>query len=134
MECQMNNNNRAILMITMLILVAGLILGGCAEKTRGPPPMPEVAVVTIQLKPVVMTTELPGRTAAYLIAEVRPQVGGIIKNRLFKGGSNEADSGRYTDGTYQSEVYDDYRAYLGPYWKIQHYGGCPRNGSAAHRV
>src|SRR4030066_265902 len=87
MECQMNNN-RAILMITMLILVAGLILGGCAEKTTGPAPMPEVAVVTIQPKPVVMTTELPGRTAAYLIAEVRPQVNGIIKNRLFKEGSN----------------------------------------------
>src|SRR4030043_2053737 len=88
MECQMNNNNRAILMITMLILVAGLILGGCAEKTRGPAPMPEVAVVTIQPKPVVMTTELPGRTAAYLIAEVRPQVGGIIQKRMFTEGSN----------------------------------------------
>lgn len=50
--------------------------------------MPEIAVVTIQPKPAVMTTELPGRTAAYLIAEVRPQVGGIIKNRLFKEGSN----------------------------------------------
>jgi membrane fusion protein (multidrug efflux system) len=84
----MNNNNRAILMITMLILVAGLILGGCAEKTSGPPPMPEVAVVTIQPKPVVMTTELPGRTAAYLIAEVRPQVGGIIQKRMFQEGSN----------------------------------------------
>lgn len=75
-------------MAAMAILVTGLIFGGCAEKTGGPAPMPEIAVVTIQPKPAVMTTELPGRTAAYLIAEVRPQVGGIIKNRLFKEGSN----------------------------------------------
>jgi len=72
----------------MVILVAGLILGGCGKKTGGPAPMPEVAVVTIQPKPVVMTTELPGRTAAYLIAEVRPQVSGIIQKRMFKEGSN----------------------------------------------
>jgi membrane fusion protein (multidrug efflux system) len=84
----MNSNKRAILMTTMVILIAGLILSGCGKKTNGPPPMPEVAVVTIQPRPVVMTTELPGRTAAYLIAEVRPQVGGIIQKRMFTEGSN----------------------------------------------
>jgi membrane fusion protein (multidrug efflux system) len=84
----MKGNNRAGLITAAVIFVAFLILGGCGKKTSGPPPMPEVAVVTIQPKQVVMTTELPGRTAAYLIAEVRPQVGGIIQKRMFKEGSN----------------------------------------------
>lgn len=84
----MKGNNRAGLITAAVIFAAFLILGGCGKKTSGPPPMPEVAVVTIQPKQVVMTTELPGRTAAYLIAEVRPQVGGIIQKRMFKEGSN----------------------------------------------
>jgi len=50
--------------------------------------MPEVAVVTIQPKPVTTTTELSGRTSANLVAEVRPQVSGIIQKRLFTEGSN----------------------------------------------
>ena len=50
--------------------------------------MPEVAYVTINTKPAVTTTELSGRTSAYLVAEVRPQVGGIIQKRLFTEGSD----------------------------------------------
>ena len=50
--------------------------------------MPEVAVVTIQTKPVVTTTELVGRTSANLVAEVRPQVNGIIQKRVFTEGSD----------------------------------------------
>ena len=50
--------------------------------------MPEVAVVTMQTKQAVTTTELFGRTSANLIAEVRPQVGGIIQKRLFTEGSD----------------------------------------------
>ena len=84
----MKRNNRAGLITAVVVLIVYLILGGCGKQAGGPPPMPEVAVVTIQPKPVVMTTELPGRTAAYLIAEVRPQVGGIIQKRMFTEGSN----------------------------------------------
>lgn len=69
-------------------LAVVLILGGCGEKSAGPPPLPEVAVVTIQAKPVATTTELTGRTSANLVAEVRPQVGGIIQKRLFMEGSD----------------------------------------------
>ena len=77
------------LITAAMILTAGLILGGCGQQnTGGPPPMPEVAVVTIAPKPVTLTTELPGRTAAYLIAEVRPQVSGIIQKRLFTEGAD----------------------------------------------
>jgi membrane fusion protein (multidrug efflux system) len=47
-----------------------------------------VATVTVHPERVVLTTELPGRTAAYLVAEVRPQVNGIILRRAFEEGSN----------------------------------------------
>ena len=50
-------------------------------------PAPEVAVVTMQEKDVRLTTELPGRTAAYQTAEIRPQVGGIIRKRAFTEGA-----------------------------------------------
>ena len=46
--------------------------------------MPAVGVVTVKTEPLQITTELPGRTGAYRIAEVRPQVSGIILKRNLK--------------------------------------------------
>jgi len=51
-------------------------------------PPPEVAVVTVAPQPVVLTTELPGRTTPYRISEVRPQVSGLVEKRLFEEGSD----------------------------------------------
>ena len=51
-------------------------------------PLPEVAVATVQSEKLVLTTELPGRTSSYLVAEIRPQVNGIIQNRHFVEGSD----------------------------------------------
>jgi membrane fusion protein (multidrug efflux system) len=86
----MKNNNRAgWLMAAASILAVGFILGGCGKKAAGPPNItPEVSVVTIQPKQVVITTELEGRTSANLVAEVRPQVNGIIQKRVFTEGSD----------------------------------------------
>ena len=74
------------------VLTGILILGGCGQQTAtGGPPQggpPEVAVVTVQPQQLVITTELTGRTSANLVAEVRPQVGGIIQKRLFTEGSD----------------------------------------------
>jgi membrane fusion protein (multidrug efflux system) len=71
------------------VLAVGFILNSCGKKTTGPQSItPEVAVVTIQSKSVVITTELAGRTSASLVADVRPQVGGIIQKRLFTEGSD----------------------------------------------
>ncbi|MBN1473567.1 MAG: efflux RND transporter periplasmic adaptor subunit [Syntrophaceae bacterium] len=84
----MGKKNRDILMIATSVFIAGLIFYGCSDKKAGPGMLPEVAVLTVQPKQVEMTTELPGRTSAYLIAEVRPQVGGIIQKRMFREGSN----------------------------------------------
>lgn len=62
---------------------------GCKSKSGGPPPAPpEVATTTVRSQRVVLTTELPGRTCAFLVAEIRPQVNGLIQNRLFREGTN----------------------------------------------
>ncbi|MFA5110434.1 MAG: efflux RND transporter periplasmic adaptor subunit [Desulfobaccales bacterium] len=67
-----------------------VLLGGCdrGQGRQAAPPVPEVATVTIEPQQVELTTELPGRTSPYLVAEIRPQVNGIIKKRLFKEGSD----------------------------------------------
>jgi membrane fusion protein (multidrug efflux system) len=69
-----------------LVLAVGLT--GCKGKTAAPPPVPEVATVTVARQQVLLTTELPGRTSPYLIAEIRPQVNGLIQKRLFTEGSD----------------------------------------------
>ena len=58
--------------------------GGAGMGAGGPT---EVGYVVAQAQPVGLTTELAGRTSAYLVSEVRPQVGGVIKARLFQEGS-----------------------------------------------
>ncbi|WP_438284017.1 efflux RND transporter periplasmic adaptor subunit [Pseudomonas alabamensis] len=66
------------------------LLGGCQKKEDAAPPAqaPQVGVVTLKAQPFTLTSELPGRTSAYRVAEVRPQVNGIILKRLFKEGSD----------------------------------------------
>jgi len=71
------------------ILAVAVFLAGCEEQDAPPPQeAPRVGIVTLQAEPLSLTTELPGRTRAYRIAEVRPQVNGIIQKRLFTEGSD----------------------------------------------
>ncbi len=86
----MQRNEKTKRIATGFVLTGILILGGCGQQAGGPPQggPPEVAVVTIQPQRVVITTELVGRTSANLVAEVRPQVGGIIQKRFFTEGSD----------------------------------------------
>ena len=76
--------------MVLTALVSGLLLSGCDRQQQAapPPPVPEVVVVTVQPQRVELTTELPGRTSPYLVAEIRPQVNGLIQKRLFKEGSD----------------------------------------------
>jgi membrane fusion protein (multidrug efflux system) len=74
---------------TMGVLVVGLIMSGCGSQQAAPKSdPPEVAIVTVNPERVVLTTELPGRTSAYFVAEIRPQVNGIVQARLFNEGSD----------------------------------------------
>jgi membrane fusion protein (multidrug efflux system) len=98
-----------------LILLAAL-LTACDHKQHGPPagPPPQVGVITVQPQPVVRTTELPGRTTAVLTSDVRPQVNGVILQRLFAEGSDVA-AGQHLyqidSATYQA-TYDSAQATL----------------------
>jgi membrane fusion protein (multidrug efflux system) len=57
---------------------------------------PQVEVVTLKTQPITLTHELPGRISAFLVAEVRPQVSGVVKRRLFtEGGSVKAGEPLY---------------------------------------
>ena len=80
------------LVALMGVLTGMLIMTGCKQQASmgGPPPAgtPEVGVITITTAPVTLTMELPGRTSPHMLAEVRPQVGGIILKRLFTEGSD----------------------------------------------
>jgi len=78
-------------MVVWIALSGGILLGGCNKtdgKQTAAQAVPEVATVTIRPQQAVLTTELPGRTSAYRIAEVRPQVNGIVQKRLFEEGSH----------------------------------------------
>lgn len=72
----------------MILALVGFSLTGCRDKEQPPPPAaPEVATVEIRPERVVLTRELPGRTCAHLVAEIRPQATGIIQERLFTEGA-----------------------------------------------
>lgn len=72
--------------------LAALLLAGCGESAppASAPSAPEVGVYTVRAQPLTLTTDLPGRTSAYRVAEVRPQVSGILQQRLFTEGSEVA--------------------------------------------
>jgi membrane fusion protein, multidrug efflux system len=74
--------------LVWLAALLGLFLNGCESKSQPPPPaIPEVATVEVSRHSVELTTELPGRTSAYRIAEIRPQVNGLLLKRFFTEGS-----------------------------------------------
>ena len=69
-------------------LFALALLSACGkEQAPPPPPTPTVGVVTVGEESVVLTSELPGRIAAVETSEVRPQVSGVVRDRLFTEGA-----------------------------------------------
>lgn len=74
------------------VLASSLVLAGCGETEQAAAgaaaqQQVTVGVVTLQPRSVDLTTTLPGRASAYRVAEVRPQVNGILQERLFEEGS-----------------------------------------------
>ena len=106
-------------MITLMVTFIGcLIFTACGKQSAAVPKVPavipEVGIVIVQPQRVVLTSELAGRTSAHLIAEVRPQVSGIIQKRLFTEGSDvKAGEVLYQidPATYQA-AYDSAKASL----------------------
>lgn len=100
--------------VTSITLVAAALAACSGQKEgahAGPPgggmPPAEVGVVTLRAQTVTLTRELPGRTNPYLVAEVRPQATGIVKERLFtEGGTVKAGQPLYQldDALYRAEV------------------------------
>ena len=75
------------LLVLSLALTAAL--AACKGGEQGPPQggPGQVTVVTLKAEPVTLTRELAGRATGYQMAEVRPQVSGIVAKRLFTEGS-----------------------------------------------
>jgi membrane fusion protein (multidrug efflux system) len=84
----MFGSERGRLIVFSMILLYSLLLPACERQAPPPPPpVAEVGAVTVRTQRVVLTHELPGRTSPYRVAEIRPQVSGIIQRRLFDEGA-----------------------------------------------
>ncbi|MBI1361138.1 MAG: efflux RND transporter periplasmic adaptor subunit [Alphaproteobacteria bacterium] len=87
--------SRGILPSGSLALLA-LLASACGEPKKAPPSTREVGYVTLATEPVTLTADLAGRTNPYEVAEIRPQIGGIIQKRLFvEGGKVKAGQPLY---------------------------------------
>lgn len=98
--------------VTLLssLIVSAILLSGCDNSAdqQAHAPTPQVTVHVVNNAPLSITTELPGRTSAFRVAEVRPQVSGIILKRHFtEGGDVQAGDSLYQidPATYQA-AYD----------------------------
>ncbi len=101
---------------TMVLFCATVLVAGCSRSTAEAPhkQVAEVGVFTVTPQALRLSTELPGRTAAYQVAEVRPQVGGLIQKRLFVEGADvQAGSALYQiDAASYQAAYNSAKAAL----------------------
>jgi membrane fusion protein (multidrug efflux system) len=79
-----------VVVLIVLIVVTLLAVWERPFGAGGPPHqgMPQVSFVTVRPKKIMLSTELPGRTAAFRVADIRPQVSGLILKRLFEEGAD----------------------------------------------
>ena len=90
----MNSDLLTLCRIAIAPALAAMVLADCGSAKPAPAsPPPQVSVVTVHRGSVPISTELPGRTSAYLVAQVRARVDGIVLKREFKEGS-EVNSGQ----------------------------------------
>src|SRR5689334_16902441 len=85
------SSNHPLTAGTVMLALVSALLTACGAPPGGPPPQlsgpPQVGVLVVQPQRLALSTELPGRTVPYQIAEVRPQVTGLIQTRNFQEGS-----------------------------------------------
>ena len=90
-----------------IAIAFAVLLSACGAKAPQAPPTAAVTVVTLKTESVTLTRELPGRVTSSLVAEVRPQVTGIVKQRLFTEGTLvKAGQALYQidDATYRADA------------------------------
>ena len=90
----------------ILLATTLIVLSGCEDKAPANTQAQtiEVGVITLQEQAIALQQELSGRVKAKLVSQVRPQIGGIIKEQLFKEGSLETTDGRVVS---QYELFDN---------------------------
>jgi len=79
------------IVLPLLLTLSAVAIAGCGKKlaAQAPPAAPvQVGVVTLKPQAVALSTELPGRTTAFLTADVRPQVSGLVNKRIFIEGAD----------------------------------------------
>ena len=71
-------------------VTVAVVMTACNAKKGPPPPPPPAAVKVVTLAPqsVSITTDLPGRTVPYRVADIRPQVSGVVLKRMFVEGTD----------------------------------------------
>ncbi|MEO6920692.1 MAG: efflux RND transporter periplasmic adaptor subunit [Collimonas sp.] len=81
---------KSLLKPSLVLILATSLLGACSKSADAPTSKvaAEVGYMTVQPESQSVSTELPGRTVAYLSADIRPQISGIIQRRLFTEGAN----------------------------------------------
>ncbi|MDR1489738.1 MAG: efflux RND transporter periplasmic adaptor subunit [Desulfovibrio sp.] len=96
------------------LCLALLFSAACDKVEQTDQSLPEVTFIVAQAQNVTLTSELPGRTSACLVAEVRPQVSGIILQRLFVEGSEvkRGDVLYQIDPSLYQAAYDNAKAGL----------------------
>lgn len=112
MDSNLSSHRR--LLLAACSLGALLLLNACEKKAPVAPKAPEVGTVTLHSREITITSELPGRTEAWRVAEVRPQVNGIIQKRLFTEGTDvkEGQQLYQIDEAPYKAVYDKAQAAL----------------------
>ena len=84
----MYHPRRYPLALLSMALLCSFFLAACDDKAPPHPGAPTVMYMEVIPRSVTLTTELPGRTSAFMVSDVRPQVSGIILERLFVEGSD----------------------------------------------
>src|SRR5882724_13609817 len=86
----MNSDLMTLCRLGIAPALAAMVLAGCgaAKPATLAPQPPQVSVVTVHRGSVPISIELPGRTSAYLVAQVRARVDGIVLKRDFKEGGD----------------------------------------------
>ncbi len=100
--------------LALLCLFCLACLTSCGDDNAHQAPPMAVSFIETKARPVTITTQLPGRTSAFQVSDVRPQVGGIIKERLFKEGSDvkAGDALYQIDPALYQAAYDNAKADL----------------------